>query len=295
MTDVSTPAAAARHRARFHPLTVAAVERLTDDAVAVTFAVPDELVEEFAFEPGQHLTLRASIGGEDVRSPTRSASHGGAERGGRRLRVAAARVPDGRMSTWLNDVVAPGDVVEVMTPQARSPARPGPTAPANHVAIAAGSGITPVLSLLTTALEEETGSRAHAALRQPAHQLGDVPRGARGPQEPLPRPLPPRQRALARGPGRRALPRPARPGAARGDLREPAARRLGRRVVPSAARSASSPGPRSCSPSAASTPATSTTRSSTSTTARRPKRGRRRRHRAPPRRRSPSTSTAARR
>ena len=52
-----------RHRARFHHLTVSAVERLTDDAVAVSFAVPDELAQEYAFEPGQHLTLRATING----------------------------------------------------------------------------------------------------------------------------------------------------------------------------------------------------------------------------------------
>ena len=80
MTDVTTPTAtgpaadaapgqatSARHRARFHPLTVSSVERLTDDAVAVTFAVPEDLVDEFVFEPGQHLTLRAEIRGEEVR------------------------------------------------------------------------------------------------------------------------------------------------------------------------------------------------------------------------------------
>ena len=56
-----------RHRARFHDLTVSAVDRLTDDAVAVSFAVPDELRELFDFEPGQHLTLRATVDGQDVR------------------------------------------------------------------------------------------------------------------------------------------------------------------------------------------------------------------------------------
>jgi ring-1,2-phenylacetyl-CoA epoxidase subunit PaaE len=74
MTDVTTStmptdvvSATSRHRARFHPLTVAGVERLTDDAVTVTFAVPDDLVEEYRFEPGQHLTVRADIGGQEVR------------------------------------------------------------------------------------------------------------------------------------------------------------------------------------------------------------------------------------
>jgi ring-1,2-phenylacetyl-CoA epoxidase subunit PaaE len=160
MTDVSTHAAPARHRARFHLLTVSSVERLTDDAVAVTFEVPDELVAEFAFEPGQHLTLRAMINGDDVRQSYSICQSRRADPAGRRLRVAAARVPEGRMSNWLNDTVAAGDVVEVMNPQGSftCPTRPGVAR--HHVAIAAGSGITPVLSLLTSALEDEPGSRA---------------------------------------------------------------------------------------------------------------------------------------
>jgi ring-1,2-phenylacetyl-CoA epoxidase subunit PaaE len=169
MTDVTTqPAgaeasagpAATRHRARFHPLTIASVERLTDEAVAVTFEVPEALVDEFAFEPGQHLTLRATIRGEDVRQSYSICQSRRADPTGRRLRVAAARVPDGRMSTWLNDGVSAGDLVEVMTPAGSFTCPTRPDAVRHHVAIAAGSGITPVLSLLTTALEEEPGSRA---------------------------------------------------------------------------------------------------------------------------------------
>src|SRR5674476_714928 len=57
----------ARHRARFHTLDVTDVERLTDDAVAISFAIPDDLADEFVFEPGQHLTLRATVDGQDVR------------------------------------------------------------------------------------------------------------------------------------------------------------------------------------------------------------------------------------
>ncbi|GAB2758755.1 phenylacetate-CoA oxygenase/reductase subunit PaaK [Terrabacter koreensis] len=168
MIDVTTesasatgaPAPAARHRARFHPLTVASVERLTDESVAVTFEVPEDLVDEFAFEPGQHLTLRATIGGEDVRQSYSICQSRRADPTGRRLRVAAAQVPEGRMSTWLNAGVAPGDVVDVMTPAGSFTCPTRPDGIRHHVAIAAGSGITPVLSLLTTALEEEPGSRA---------------------------------------------------------------------------------------------------------------------------------------
>ncbi len=172
MTDVTTPAVAEtasagapapsvqRHRARFHPLTVSSVERLTEDAVAVTFAVPEDLVDEFAFEPGQHLTLRATIRGEDVRQSYSICQSRRADPEGRRLRVAAARVPEGRMSNWLNDAVSRGDVVDVMTPQGSFTCPTRSDGIRHHVAIAAGSGITPVLSLLTSALEEEPGSRA---------------------------------------------------------------------------------------------------------------------------------------
>ncbi len=128
--------------------------------MAVTFAVPEDLVEEFAFEPGQHLTLRATINGEDVRQSYSICQSRRADPAGRRLRVAAARVPEGRMSNWLNDAVSPGDVVEVMTPQGSFTCATRPDGIRHHVAIAAGSGITPVLSLLTSALEEEPGSRA---------------------------------------------------------------------------------------------------------------------------------------
>jgi ring-1,2-phenylacetyl-CoA epoxidase subunit PaaE len=137
---------AKRRRAQFHPLTVAHVERLTDDAVAITFTVPDELRESYRYEPGQHLTLRATIGREE------------AERTGT-LRVASARVQGGRMSNWLNDSVAAGDVLDVMTPLGTFTCPTRPDGIRHHLAIAAGSGITPVLSLLTTVLEEEPGSR----------------------------------------------------------------------------------------------------------------------------------------
>lgn len=155
--------APARQRARFHRLTVAEVERLTDDAVVVTFDVPPELWEDYRFEPGQHLTLRATINGADVRQSysicqSRSGSTPG-RHGAGALRVSAARVPDGRMSTWLNDVVSTGDEVEVMTPMGSFTCPTQPDAARHHVAIAAGSGITPVLSLISTALEEEPRSR----------------------------------------------------------------------------------------------------------------------------------------
>ena len=150
----------ARHRARFHTLTVTDVERLTDDAVAVSFAIPDDLADEFVFEPGQHLTLRATVDGQDVRRSYSICRSRPEVLERKELRVASARVGGGLMSNWINDQVAPGDKIEVMTPLGGFTSATRPDAIRHHVAIAAGSGITPVMSLLSTALAEEPRSRA---------------------------------------------------------------------------------------------------------------------------------------
>jgi ring-1,2-phenylacetyl-CoA epoxidase subunit PaaE len=147
-------------RVRWHELTVSAVEPLTDDAVAVTLAVPPELEETFAFAAGQHLTLRREVNGVDLRrsysicvSPAWARAH-------HALRVGVKHLADGAFSSWLVRSLAPGDQVQVMAPQGHfvGPVRPG--AARHHAAIAAGSGITPVLSLLTDALESEPLSQA---------------------------------------------------------------------------------------------------------------------------------------
>ena len=90
---------------KFHPLTVATVERETRDAVVVTFAVPPALAALYRFEAGQHLTLRADIGGQDVR---RSYSICSAVQDDR-LRIAIKRNPGGAFSTWANDALKAGD------------------------------------------------------------------------------------------------------------------------------------------------------------------------------------------
>ena len=148
----------ARRRAQFHPLPVVAVDPLTDEAVAVTLAVPQGLRGDFAFAPGQHLTLRATINGEEVRQSYSICLSPAAARRSGTLRIAAARVPGGRMSTWLNDEVTPGDVLDVMTPLGSFTCHPQPGRTRHHLAIAAGSGITPVLSIVSAVLEQERGS-----------------------------------------------------------------------------------------------------------------------------------------
>ena len=135
-------------RQSFHTLEVADVERLCDDAVAVTFAVPDDLEEAYRFAPGQSLTLRRNIdGGEQRRSYSICAPAGHAPRVGVRL------VPDGAFSTWLVHEVAPGDAVDVGTPTGAF--TPDLETPAHHVLIGAGSGITPLLSIAGSVLADD--------------------------------------------------------------------------------------------------------------------------------------------
>jgi ring-1,2-phenylacetyl-CoA epoxidase subunit PaaE len=150
----------AQRRGRFHTLTVTRVERLTDDAVAVSFAIPEELATEYLFEAGQHLTLRAIVDGQRVQRSYSICLSRPAALQRKELRIAAARVGGGLLSNWVNDNLRAGDRIEVMTPLGEFTCATLPDAARHHVAIVAGSGITPVMSLFTTALIEEPRSRA---------------------------------------------------------------------------------------------------------------------------------------
>ena len=137
-------------RGTFHTLTVASVERLCDDAVAVTFDVPDDLRAAYDFEAGQSLTLRRVIDGEDHRR-----DYSICARAGERPRVGVRLIPGGRFSEWLVNEVRPGDEVEVQTPRGSFRAAPDG---GRHLCIAAGSGITPMMSIASTVLTHP-GSR----------------------------------------------------------------------------------------------------------------------------------------
>jgi ring-1,2-phenylacetyl-CoA epoxidase subunit PaaE len=129
----------------FHPLKVAGIARLCDDAVAVTFDVPSALASDFDFKPGQSLTLRRSVDGRDERrSYSICASAGTAPRVGVRL------VPGGLFSSWLLNDVRAGDTIEVAPPTGSF--TPDLSSGGHHVLIAAGSGITPVLSIVSSLL-----------------------------------------------------------------------------------------------------------------------------------------------
>jgi len=139
----------------FHTLKVAAVAKNTRDAVVVTFEVPETLRETFAFRPGQYLTLRTRVGGQELR---RSYSICAAPGDGL-LRVAIKRMNDGMFSSWANEALQSGQELDVMPPDGHFtyPFEPGQAR--SYAAFAVGSGITPILSLIKTALETEHGSR----------------------------------------------------------------------------------------------------------------------------------------
>ena len=134
-------------RTEFHRLTVARVDPLTDDSAAVTFDVPPGLAERFAFTPGQSLTVRR---GDERRSYSICAARGGAPR------IGVREVAGGVVSGWLVHEVRPGDVIEVQAPSGSF--TPDLDVPGHHVLIAAGSGITPVLSIAASVLAAQDKS-----------------------------------------------------------------------------------------------------------------------------------------
>lgn len=141
--------------ARFHQLRVAAVEQLTDDSVTLTFDVPPALREEYRYAPGQHLAIRRFVDGTEIRrtySICAPAPHPGLPSEPRTLRVGVRLVEGGAFSTYAQKEVTVGDALEVMTPAGRFTLEP---APGRYAAVVGGSGITPVLSIVTTLLERE--------------------------------------------------------------------------------------------------------------------------------------------
>ena len=159
-----------KKKTKFNPLQVSEVRRLTDNAVEVSFEVPEDLREDYDYVPGQYVALRADINGQEVR---RSYSICDIPRPGV-IRVAIKRDLGGVFSSWANDELTPGTVIEVMNPQGAFTSRVHVTSlndaqellkeeladvdGAPHlVAIAAGSGITPIMSIAQALL---SGSKA---------------------------------------------------------------------------------------------------------------------------------------
>ena len=139
---------------KFHALPVARIERETRDAIAITFDVPPALRDAFRFEPGQHLTLRTQIGGEHVRRSYSICAPAGGP-----LRIAVKRTPGGVFSTWANDTLREGIELDVMPPLGHFNVAADAQASRHLLGIAAGSGITPLVSIVASTLVSEPKSR----------------------------------------------------------------------------------------------------------------------------------------
>lgn len=155
-----------RRRPQWHRLTVADIERLTDEAVSVTFSVPEALRSTFDFVAGQHLTLRRTdAAGEEVRRSYSICSTGTTLRRDGFLRVGIKQIPDGEFSGYANAGLSVGDEVEVLPPlgsfggASAQRWHDGDVQKRHYAGIVAGSGITPVMSIAATALETEPDSR----------------------------------------------------------------------------------------------------------------------------------------
>lgn len=161
----------------FHPLTIAQVRRETADSVSLKLDVPAHLRPRFAFRAGQHLTLRAEIDGQDIRRNYSLcvAPHEG------ELRIAVKTIPGGIFSAWANTQLKPGQIIDVMPPHGSFTWSFDSAQAREYLGVAGGSGITPILALLKTALLEAPRSRftllygnRHSASAMFLDQLADL-------------------------------------------------------------------------------------------------------------------------
>jgi ring-1,2-phenylacetyl-CoA epoxidase subunit PaaE len=140
---------------QFHRLEIAEVRRETADAVSLLLAVPEELREAYRFAHGQHVTVKMTIDGDEVRRSYSICS--GVDEGD--LRIAIKKQDGGLLSTFANERLRPGDSIDVMTPMGHFTSSLDAGSARTYLGIAAGSGITPLLSIVKTVLKGEPGSR----------------------------------------------------------------------------------------------------------------------------------------
>ncbi|HEY0327581.1 MAG TPA: 1,2-phenylacetyl-CoA epoxidase subunit PaaE [Rhodopseudomonas sp.] len=143
------------HTPKFHRLAIADLRRETQDAVSMSFTIPDELAADYAFAPGQYLTLRTTLDGEELRR-SYSICSGPDDR---ELRIAVKKVNGGVFSGFALEQLKSGDEIEVMTPTGRFGVAHVPDQARIHVGFAAGSGITPLISIIRGILAREPNSR----------------------------------------------------------------------------------------------------------------------------------------
>ena len=140
---------------KFHHLTIRDLRRETDDAISMSFELPPAIKADYAFAPGQYLTLRTTLDGEEVRRSYSICS--GPDDG--EIRIAVKKVDGGAFSSWAVEQLKSGDAIDVMTPTGRFGVAATPGQARLHVGFAAGSGITPIISIIRGVLAREPDSR----------------------------------------------------------------------------------------------------------------------------------------
>ncbi len=140
---------------QFHKLSIKDIHKETDKAVTLSFDVPENLKDTFAFKAGQYITLKTAVNGNEVR---RDYSLCSSPKSGV-LKVAVKEVKDGTFSSYANNTLQVGDVLDVAPPKGRFVFNPNDSKTKNIAAFASGSGITPILSIVKCALEEEVYSK----------------------------------------------------------------------------------------------------------------------------------------
>lgn len=140
--------------AKFHALRIKKITRPTDESVAITFDIPEELTDTFKFTQGQHLTLKKDINGEDTRRSYSICSCPIDEE----VTVAIKKLEGGRFSTYANEQLQAGDILDVMPPHGKFYTPLDPSSSKSYVAFASGSGITPIISIIETTLRTEPES-----------------------------------------------------------------------------------------------------------------------------------------
>jgi ring-1,2-phenylacetyl-CoA epoxidase subunit PaaE len=142
--------------AKFHTLRVKEVRKETKDCISISFEIPNDLKQEYSYKQGQYLTLKLNLNGEEIR---RSYSVCSSPVINEDIRVAVKKVPMGKASTYLNDSLTVGESIEVMTPMGKFYTELNPSNAKTYSLFAAGSGITPMLSIIKSILHTETNSK----------------------------------------------------------------------------------------------------------------------------------------
>lgn len=139
---------------QFHPLTIKEIRRETPECVSILFDIPPDLQEQYRFEPGQNITIKLNLGDEEIRRSYSICSSPHENE----LRVAVKHLSGGRFSSHANGTLKAGDVVQVLPPTGKFNLKHSGVTSKNYLAFAAGSGITPVISIIKSIFKVEPTS-----------------------------------------------------------------------------------------------------------------------------------------